>query len=163
MYSIFTYMTGSFIGYMFANIPAPWSTLEYVLIAIETGFPANYPWNQPILLPTGFTYYQKFLYCFQQKHKIEWFQVLQVNSPWRKQPQHDEFPMFFQALLYLALVMGGVYWSAGAWSRGILEANGTFDAQPEISVSRAVTGDLPWEDKWLVVTGTMEFSWLIYD
>jgi len=43
MYSIFTYMTGSFIGYMFANIPAPWSTLGYVLIAIETGFPANYP------------------------------------------------------------------------------------------------------------------------
>ena len=73
----------------------------------------------------------------------------------------DEFPMF-KALLYLALVMGGVYWSAGAWSRGILEANGTFDAQPEISVSRAVTGDPPWEDDWLVVTGTMEFSWLIY-
>lgn len=32
-----------------------------------------------------------------------------------------------KALLYLALVMGGVYWSAGAWSRGILEANGTFE------------------------------------
>lgn len=32
-----------------------------------------------------------------------------------------------KALLYLALVMGGAYWSAGAWSRGILEANGTFE------------------------------------
>eukprot|EP00434_Breviolum_minutum_P039444 symbB.v1.2.035030.t1/scaffold4634.1/size37086/2 len=31
------------------------------------------------------------------------------------------------ALIYLALVMGGVYWSAGAWSRGILEANGTLE------------------------------------
>ena len=32
-----------------------------------------------------------------------------------------------KALIYLALVMGGVYWSAGAWSRGILEANGTLE------------------------------------
>lgn len=31
------------------------------------------------------------------------------------------------ALLYLAGVMGGVYWAAGAWSRGILQANGTFE------------------------------------
>ena len=23
--------------------------------------------------------------------------------------------------------MGGVYWAAGAWSRGILQANGTFE------------------------------------
>ena len=85
----------------------------------------------------------------KKKHKIEWFQVLQVNSPWQKQPQHDEFPMF-KALLYLALVMGGVYWSAGAWSRGILEANGTFDARH--GKITGIRGD------WLA----MEFSWLIY-
>ncbi|CAJ1339740.1 unnamed protein product [Effrenium voratum] len=33
-----------------------------------------------------------------------------------------------KALLYLAAVMGGVYWSSGAWARGILNANGTLDS-----------------------------------
>ncbi|CAE7319084.1 unnamed protein product [Symbiodinium natans] len=32
-----------------------------------------------------------------------------------------------KALLYLAGVMGVVYWSAGAWARGILTSNGTLD------------------------------------
>mmetsp|Transcript_15866 Transcript_15866/g.37470 ORF Transcript_15866/g.37470 Transcript_15866/m.37470 type:complete len:429 (+) Transcript_15866:71-1357(+) len=35
-----------------------------------------------------------------------------------------------KALLYLACVMGGVYWSAGTWARGILATNGTLDLLP---------------------------------
>mmetsp|Transcript_77380 Transcript_77380/g.185429 ORF Transcript_77380/g.185429 Transcript_77380/m.185429 type:complete len:429 (+) Transcript_77380:85-1371(+) len=36
-----------------------------------------------------------------------------------------------KALLYLAGVMGVVYWSAGAWARGILQSNGTLDLLDE--------------------------------
>mmetsp|Transcript_18549 Transcript_18549/g.43622 ORF Transcript_18549/g.43622 Transcript_18549/m.43622 type:complete len:429 (-) Transcript_18549:66-1352(-) len=36
-----------------------------------------------------------------------------------------------KALLYLAGVMGIVYWSAGAWARGILTSNGTLDLLDE--------------------------------
>ena len=51
-----------------------------------------------------------------------------------------------EALLYLALVMGGVFWSAGAWSRGILEANGTFDAQPIEKIDGKSMGKIPMEN-----------------
>ena len=41
------------------------------------------------------------------------------------------------ALLYLACVMGGVYWAAGCWSRGILTANGTLELLPSDWVNAA--------------------------
>lgn len=59
-----------------------------------------------------------------------------------------------KALIYLALVMGGVYWSAGAWSRGILEANGTLEPWKQRGVARRI------QPKWVEATCHYYYNFL---